>query len=625
MGALVLGPLAALGLGFAGLTATAAAQSAPSCVPASLDNSALQAGAITVSPLAGSRDASAGTQISFLGAPASALSVQSVVGSSSGAHVGRLEAYSQGDGASFVPSVPFREGELVTVHARVRAGRSARPIVDVFEIAHADQISSTPETIHPGGPSDEQRFRSRPDLRPPTVAVTTDSPGLAPGDEFVAPYTGPGQAGPMILDPKGGLLWFKPLPRDQFATDLRVQEYAGRPVLSWWQGDITVHGFGVGEDVIADATYTDIAHIRGGNGHRPDLHDLQLTPQGTALVTSYFPVLCNLSSIGGSSYSGLTDGLFQEIDVRTGLVMYEWTSLDHVPLSDSYNHPAGADAENPYDFFHVNSLNLDRDGSVMVSARNTWAVYDVVPASGQIRWRLGGRRSSFALGPGTATAWQHDPRELPGGQISIFDNGSSPTVHSQSRGIVVRLNQQTGTATLVTQLVHTPRLVVESQGNLQALPNGDWFLGWGQEPYFSELSPAGKVLFDAHFPPHTQSYRSYRFPWVGTPSHGPVFVLQPGGSGSGTVYASWNGATQVASWRVLAGASQSGMAAVASEPRSGFETAIGLPAGVTGPFLAVQPLDASGHPLAQSASVSEGGLSQSAGAQAARRRRTGRG
>src|SRR4051794_12251025 len=332
----VLGPLLALGLGVTGLTASAAAQSAPTCVPTSIDNSALQADAVTVSPLPGSRDASPRTQVSFLGVTVRNLTVQSVVGSRTGPHDGRLAAYSQGDGASFVPARPFDEGERVAVRARARAGGSWHEITDEFAVARSDTLSSTPETIHPGGAAEEQRFRTRPDLHPPSVTVTASSRAAAPGDIFVAPYTGPGQAGPMILDPAGSLLWFKPLPRHTSATNLRVQEYGGRPVLTWWQGDITVHGFGVGEDVIYSSAYELLARVRGGNGHRPDLHDFFLGANGTAFVTSYFPVLCDLSAYGGSSDAALTDGVLQEIDVRTGLVMYEWTSLDHVPVSDPY-------------------------------------------------------------------------------------------------------------------------------------------------------------------------------------------------------------------------------------------------------------------------------------------------
>ncbi len=148
--ALILGPALALGLGFAGLTATAAAQSAPTCVPTSLDNSALQAGALTISPLPGSRDASADTQVSFLGVPVGDLTVISVTGSRSGTHPGRLMAYSQGDGASFVPSHPFAEGERVTVRAKARVAGAWHSILDVFGVARADAISSTPERVHPG-------------------------------------------------------------------------------------------------------------------------------------------------------------------------------------------------------------------------------------------------------------------------------------------------------------------------------------------------------------------------------------------------------------------------------------------------------------------------------------------
>ena len=600
MRALILGPVAALGFGLVGAGA-AAAQSAPTCGPAKLNNSALQAGAVTVSPLPGTRDASPHAQISFLGVPAAALSAVSVAGSRTGVHAGSLKAYSQGDGASFVPAAPFAEGERVSVHARVRVGGSTRTLSYQFGVSSEDTISTSPETIHPGSAAEIQGFRSRPDLRPPTVSVTASSPAAAPGDVFVAPYTGPGQAGPMILDQSGGLVWFKPLPTNTFATNLRVQEYAGKPVLTWWQGNISIHGFGMGEGIVDDATYTEIARVRAGNGHTADLHDFQLTPQGTALITSFDPIRCNLSAVGGPANGAVTDGTLQEIDVKTGLVMYEWTSLDHVGLTESYVSPARTSPGWPYDYFHINSINFDRDGSLLVSARNTWTVYRIEAGTGQISWRLGGKHSSFAESPQTRTAYQHDPRELPDGAISIFDNGASPNVHGQSRAIVVDINGQTNTAALASQISHAPGLVADSQGNMQALANGDWFVGWGQLPDFSEFGPEGKLLFDAHFPGRTQSYRSLRFEWAGMPAHQPAYSFQATGSGTGTVYASWNGATQVSAWRVLAGASATGLKAVAQGARAGFETAVSLPAGTVGPYVAVQALGAVGQVLGTSA------------------------
>ena len=338
MRALILGPAVALGLGTVAGTAEAEPPG-PTCTPARLNNSALQDGSVTVSPLPGSRDASPRTQISFLGVPAGDLHVVSVVGSQTGAHRGRLAAYSQGDGASFLPSRPFAEGERVTVRAQLRAGGSVRALLDRFVIARQDQITSTPVAIHNGRPAEVQSFRSRRDLRPPVVSVTARSPAVAPGDEFVAPYAGPGPGRADDPRPGRGAGVVQAAPHGtSSATNFRVQEYEGKPVLTWWQGDISVHGFGLGEDVIADSTYTDIAHVKAGNGYQADLHEFQLTPQGTALITAYDPILCNLSSVGGPANGAVIDGVVQEIDVKTGLVMYEWTSLDHVGLGESYEH-----------------------------------------------------------------------------------------------------------------------------------------------------------------------------------------------------------------------------------------------------------------------------------------------
>jgi hypothetical protein len=153
----------------------------PSCAPSRLNVSAALAGArVTVSPEPDSRDASVATQISMLGPPASELTHVTVSGSRSGAHTGRLEPYSQGDGASFVPATPFAEGERVVVRAEVRNGASAQRLLDVFAIAELDRITKTPERIHPGRPSETQSFRSRPDLRPPALTVTASSPAVAP-------------------------------------------------------------------------------------------------------------------------------------------------------------------------------------------------------------------------------------------------------------------------------------------------------------------------------------------------------------------------------------------------------------------------------------------------------------
>jgi hypothetical protein len=576
---------------------------APQCVPATLDRSDLLPGtALRVSPLPDSLDATPQTQISFLGVPRSRLAQISVGGSATGGHSGRVDPYSQGDGASFVPSQPFAPGETVTVRGKLLERGRWQPFAFRFTVSVPDPIPWEPPGHEPAGTAVEvQHYHSAPSLDPPSIQVTTGA-GLSPaGDIFTAPYSGPGGDGPMIVDGTGQLVWFDPLPSGVYATNLQVQTYEGQPVLTWWQGHIPKQGFGEGEEVIANSSYKLIAHVHAGNGLRADLHDFHLAANDTALMTVFDPIHCSLTSVGGPQDAAVNDSLFQEIDVRTGLVRREWTSLDHVALDESYSTPYGADTEWPYDYFHMNSLDQEPNGDMLISARNTWALYQLDEQTGQVLTRAGGKHSTIKMGTGTLTAFQHDATLLPNGLISVFDNGGVPTVHPQSRGILVALNTQADTETLVAEYEHPSALKAGSQGDVQSLPNGNLFIGWGAEPWFSEFSSSGQLLFDAHMPPGDQSYRAYRFPWTGTPAGAPAVAASAAGSGPVTVYASWNGATTVASWRVLAGPSTNKLAPVASGPRTGFESAIATP----GPeaYVQVQALSASGAVLGTSAAV----------------------
>lgn len=571
----------------------------PSCTPPRLNVSAALAGSrVTVSPAPQSRDASVSTQISMLGPPASELSRVTVKGSLSGAHAGRLVGYSQGNGASFVPSKPFTQGEQVSVHAQVRDGAAAIAFAWSFTAAVQDHGGVAGGSPRPAPQqASYQSFRSRADLQPPTVSVTAHAAGTTPGDIFIAPYSGPGQYGPMILGEDGSLVWFKALsPAGTRAADFRVQQYEGKPVLTWWQDPLVAGGQSKAGEVIVDGSYRQLAVVRAGNGYQADLHEFQITPQGTALITVYDGIDCDLSSVGGPRNAAVADTLFQQIDLKTGLVMYEWHSLDHVALSESYASARHASRTTPFDYFHINSVDVRGDGDLLVDARNTWAAYDVDPRSGRVRWQLGGKRSSFAMGPGTRTAWQHDAREQPDGTITFFDNGATPAVHPQSRAIGVRLDPARRTATLVRSDVHPGKaLVAGSQGNLQALPGGAWMVGWGEVPYVSEFGAGGQLLFDAHLPAAYQSYRAYRLAWSGDPSEAPALATARSSSGHGAVaYASWNGATRVASWRVLAGSSPSNLTLAGQALRAGFETAVSLPRTAGGSYVQAQALDASG-------------------------------
>ena len=444
-------------------------------------------------------------------------------------------------------------------------------------------------------------FHSRPELQAPTMTVTASAAGQAPGDIFAAPYSGAGQDGPAIYDGAGNLVWFDPLPAGVALTNLQVQTYEGKPVLTWWQGYIPPQGFGQGEEVIANSNYQQIKKFPAGNGLPADLHEFRIAAQDTALLTSFDPIRCNLSSVGGPSNAAVTDSLFQEIDLRTHLVRREWHPLDHVALSQSYASPIGSTTEWPYDYFHVNSIDPNPDGSTLISSRNTSALYELNTSTGQVSAQIGGKHPTLTLGTGAATAYQHDAQELPNGEVTVFDNGGVPKVHPQSRAVILALNPTAKTDTLVGEFEHPTPLSAGSQGSVQALEDGNMFIGWGAEPYFSEYTASGTLVFDAHMPKGAESYRSYRFQWTGYPTGAPSIAATAGSGGTTTVYASWNGATQIASWQVLAGSSPSNMTVAASAPRSGFETSISTPGQPA--YVAVQALSAEGALLGTSHAI----------------------
>ncbi|HUN77892.1 MAG TPA: arylsulfotransferase family protein [Solirubrobacteraceae bacterium] len=565
---------------------------------------AAPAAGVTISPLPGTPDASPRTQISFLGVPAGEISHVSVVGSRSGAHAGELHPYASAPGASFVPQHGFDEGETVRVSAVIgpaghgeRAGSSFR-VAELAPVRIAPMSKRTPKV--PAGTV--QSFVSAPSLKPPAVAVLT--PSASPEDVFVAANGAYPQRGPMIFNRAGQLVWFDPAPPGNAAMDLQVEHYDGQPVLVWWQGDID-YGVGFGTDEIYSSSYRPIGAVHGGNGYSADLHEVRLTPSGSAFITAYTLVEANLSSVGGPSRAALQDAVVQEIDVKTGLVMFEWHADGHVPFGDSY-WPRPSSPSRPWDYFHVNSISLDPwgDGNFLISSRNTWAGYEIDHETGRILWRLGGKQSSFKLGPGTETAWQHDMRWQPDHTITVFDNGDSPQVHPQTRVLQEGIDWADRTVSLISQDVHTPSLLANSQGSDQLLPDGDSFVGWGALPYVSEFSPTGEMIFNARLASPGYSYRAFTYPWSGTPAAPPALAVHAGTGSAVTAYASWNGATDVSAWRVLAGPSPAQLTPIATAPRTGFETAIALQSGQ--PDFAVQALDGSGAVLGTSGAVRRG-------------------
>ncbi len=559
-----------------------------------------------LSPAPGTPTAMPQTQISFLGAGPGSLTGISVVGSVSGHHSGHLHAYSSALGMSFLPAKPFKAGEHVTVHARWRgAGGRLSTLSTSFTVATPVAVSQSGFPATPGAPSDVQRFRSRPELQPPVVTVHQPTgPASAPGEIFAAPFLGPGQYGPMIFDDSGRLVWFHPLKPGEDAADFRTQIFHAKNDLTWWQGHTLALGYGIGEDIVADANYKVVEVVHAGNGLQADEHEFTVTPQGAAWITAYSPLRANTSSAGGSAHGVLIEGVIQEIDIHTGLVMWEWHSLRHIALSESYSKPSTV-ASTPFDYFHLNSLSLDSHGKLLVSARNTWALYEIDQRTGAIAWRLGGKRSSFRLGPGVRFAYQHNAVWLAGGDISLFDDEGDPAVAPPSRGEILKLDHGSRTATLAGQLVRgAGALTSSSQGDVQALPGGNWMVGWGSLPNLTEFNSHGQVVYDAQLPTGENSYRVYREPWSAQPSEPPAIAETTTSGLAATVYASWNGATTATSWQLLTGPDSRHLTVVSTTPWSGFESAIPAPPAA---FYEVRALSASGRVLGTSKTIPAGG------------------
>jgi hypothetical protein len=380
---------------------------------------------------------------------------------------------------------------------------------------------------------------------PPPVTVLTHG-NVGNGDFFVSPFGGTAQYanGPEILDQNGNPVWFQPVGPGEEAADFRTQTYEGKPVLTWWQGT-GLGGLAKGVDHIYNDQYQPIATVEAGNGLSADGHEFLITPQNTALILAYTTAHADLTSIGGPANQTVIDGVVQEIDIKTGKVLFEWNSADHVPYSQS-EQPLPANASEPWDWFHINAVKLDTDGNLLIDARDTWTAYKVDRHSGDIIWQLGGKASNFkiAAAPGQSlnnagliTAWQHDFESQGNGIYTFFDNESAGVANTgedataefgHSRAVTVKIDEWDHVATLVDSFNQPEGLTAPSQGNSQRTADGNTVVGWGSLPYFSEYDPAGDLLWNARFPEGVNTYRAYLLPW--NPGSGSG---NPGGGGPG--------------------------------------------------------------------------------------------
>lgn len=600
------------------------------------------AGPLIISPLPKTPAASPQTQISLLGIDPKSVQSVTVNGAWSGRHSGDLRQYSDGSGESFIPAVAFTPGERVMVAVRYRGvdrdqqvtteftvAREGPPLLfrsrlrrrPPFELKHSKlkrpsrrPFSPPLRQGKPNGGRDRKRlvaprYVSAPTLRPVRIRITRKSGNLSDARILLTPTTFGhrtqiggsngfirGTVGPLIVDSAGRPIFIKAVGRGQFSTDLNVQRYRGRQVLTWWQGQYA-RGYGIGSGHVVDSSYREVAQVHGGNGYHADAHELVLTDHNSALITAVASVRADLRSVHGPREGAVIDAIVEEIDLPTGLVKFEWHALGHIPLTDSHN-PLSLPLWDP---FHINSI-ARRNDNLLISSRYAWAIFNIGLENGKVRWTLGGRHSTFALGPGVKFRFQHHARFVPNkhNQISLFDNENDVLDPKRlSRGEVVALDFQNKRATLVHEYLNPP-YKSSSQGDTQLLANGNVFIGWGAVPHFSEFDSAGNLLYNATIVGGS-SYRAFRAQWAARPAYSPSIAVRKHGK-TVTVFASWNGATEVAAWRVVNGPNAGKLKPIGRSLRHGFETAISV-ARKHGPIFAVEALDFNGKVIGKSAMV----------------------
>ncbi|MFI0452144.1 arylsulfotransferase family protein [Actinomadura sp. 6N118] len=438
------------------------------------------------------------------------------------------------------------------------------------------------------------------------INVTLRRPGVAPGYLFMSPQSILEPAvphGPQIADDQGRVVWFLPVPEGQYATNVRVQEYQGNPVLTWWQGEATRTGAGTGTCYIADTAYRVIAAFRMGGDMPVDLHELLLTDRGTALVVGYHPKPCDLTPVGGREDGVILDSVVEEIDVATGEVLLHWSGAEHIPLNES-DVPVQLAGDGPWDHLHVNGIGVDDDENLVVTARGSQAFYKLDRHTGEVLWKLGSGASTFVLGVGARLNWPHDAQPVGGGVHRVFDNGANIGMEGyESRVVWLHADTESGVATHVKQITHPEHLSSSVEGNAEELPNGNTLVGWGRAGRISEFSPDGELLFDATTPegPGWTTYRVFRQEWHGRPATPPEAVVE-----GDLVRAVWNGATGVVRWRLLAGSAEESLREAEMVDWDGFDTATKLTEALRGGLVKVEALDADGRTIGASPAVPVG-------------------
>lgn len=362
-----------------------------------------------------------------------------------------------------------------------------------------------------------------------------------------------------------------------------------------------------------------------------DMHEFQITPDDTAVFVAYAITPADLREAGGLEDGWIWDGIIQEVDVETNELLFQWRASEHFSFAevDRDREGNGDSEEQPWDFFHINSVDKDEKGNFLISSRYMSCLAYIDGRTGDVIWKLGGKLNSFVdLSEGAASniSWQHHARFQKDYDtettraITIFDNSSrgKGAPENPSRGLFVDIDETNMTTSLRQEYWNRLPISSQSQGSVQVLDNGNVLVGYGYNAAWTEFSPDGEVLCEVHFGSENDfytgqimSYRVFKQDWVGRPLTNPDVALAETHAS-----VSWNGATEVATW-VLQGAfgQQNGTVRrfvyaeeikdveldfILAVPKTGFETVIDIPPDCPYRKLRIVGLDKTGRYLGAS-------------------------
>ncbi|KAJ7776050.1 ASST-domain-containing protein [Mycena maculata] len=430
------------------------------------------------------------------------------------------------------------------------------------------------------------------------------------------------EPGAAIYKSNGELVWAE----SSFGNcyNFNYQTYDGQQYLTLWVGAggaAVGSQMGFGTVLMMNSSYDVVMNVSAVNPEGTDLHEFNIVkPENkTVLVTAFHTIPMDLSSIGGPVDGWYSNDIIQEIDIATGAVLFNWTTFDHVALTESYNNISltgqGFTEDNPFDAVHINSIDKDLEGNYLISARHTQTIYKIA-ANETILWRLGGKMSNFtALGKGTEFHFQHHVRwRMDETHISVFDDGGAFIAtdviidEPVATGKYLKVDQEAMTVSLTKQFIPGPnRNYTLAEGSTE--PYGDTVVvGYGYTPWTQAYSfDTEELLFSAVIGPDNASlwndnginnYRAFQtstLEFTGHPKLPPNVSVT-----DGAIFVSWNGATHVASYTLLTGPSVWDVSKkVTKVPKSGFETKI-KSAG-SSEFIVVAALAANGTTLGKSA------------------------